>query len=73
MAGRRLATDWTLTAAGPTPGVSGPTGDPSVTGSAGDARARYALSESGPGGLRGVGVVVCGWDADRELGRAGVG
>ena len=29
--GTAVATDWTLTATGPTPGVSGPTGDPAVT------------------------------------------
>ena len=70
--GTALATDWTLTATGPTAGVSGPTGDPLVTGvpvSAGS----YALSESGPVGLCGLRVVVCGWDADGEFRRAGVG
>ena len=47
--GTAAATDWTLTAAGPTTGVSGPTGDPAVTArpvSAGS----YDLSESGPAG-----------------------
>ena len=44
-------------------GVSGPTGDPAVT-AAPVSAGSYDLSESGPVGLRGVGVVVCGWDAD---------
>ena len=51
--GTAVATEWTLTATGPTAGVSGPTGDPAVTGvpvSAGS----YDLSESGPVGLRGA-------------------
>jgi uncharacterized repeat protein (TIGR01451 family) len=48
--GTAAATDWTLTAAGPTAGVSGPTGDPAVTDAAVDAGS-YALSESaGPAG-----------------------
>ena len=46
--GTAAATDWTLTAAGPTP-VSGPTGDPAVT-AAPVSAGSYDLSESGPAG-----------------------
>ena len=43
--GTALATDWTLSAAGPTPGVTGPTGDPAVT-AAPVSAGSYVLSES---------------------------
>ena len=42
------ATDWTLTAQGPTP-ISGPTGDPAVTGAVVKVGS-YSLGESGPSG-----------------------
>ena len=47
--GTAVATDWTLTATGPTTGVSGVTGDPAVTGAT-VAIGDYTLSESGPAG-----------------------
>ncbi|MCE1177668.1 MAG: DUF11 domain-containing protein, partial [Micrococcales bacterium] len=50
--GTSVPTDWTLTATGPTSGVSGATDSPAVTGvtvNAGD----YTLSESGPAGYTG--------------------
>jgi len=53
--GGGVPADWTLTAAGPTPGVSGVTGSDEVTGvvvSSGD----YLLSESGPAGYDGTWV-----------------
>ena len=55
--GTAAATDWTLTAAGPTAGVTGPTGDPAVTGAAVSCR-RLRPVGVGPGGLRGLRVVV---------------
>ena len=70
--GTALDTAWTLTATGPTAGVSGPTGDPAVTGvpvSAGS----YVLSESGPVGLCRVGMELCRWDADGEFRRTCLG
>ena len=48
-AGTTVATDWTLTATGPTAGVSGAVGDPEVTAVLVDA-GLYTLSESGPSG-----------------------
>ncbi|MBO3088857.1 DUF7927 domain-containing protein [Cellulomonas dongxiuzhuiae] len=50
--GTAVATDWTLTATGPTAGVTGTTGDPAVT-SATVAVGDYTLSESGLGGYEG--------------------
>ncbi|MBD7917157.1 VWA domain-containing protein [Cellulomonas sp. Sa3CUA2] len=47
--GTAAATDWTLTATGPTTGVTGVTGDPAVTG-AQVAVGSYALTEAGPAG-----------------------
>ena len=47
--GTAVATDWTLTATGPTAGVSGATGSPAVT-QATVAIGDYTLSESGPAG-----------------------
>ncbi|WP_370618096.1 hypothetical protein [Mumia sp. Pv 4-285] len=47
--GTAEATEWTLSAVGPTTGITGPTGSPTVTNvtvSAGS----YALAETGPGG-----------------------
>ncbi len=55
--GTAAATDWTLSAAGPTAGVTGPTGDPAVTAAA-VAAGTYDLSESGPVGYAASGVVV---------------
>ncbi|GAA3617811.1 hypothetical protein GCM10022236_20050 [Microlunatus ginsengisoli] len=52
------ATDWTLTASGPTPGISGSMGDPAVTGATVDA-GDYTLSESGPSGYT-AGAWSCG-------------
>ena len=56
--GTAAATDWTLTAAGPTAGVSGPTGDPAVTAAA-VAAGTYDLSESGP-----VGYAASAWSCE---------
>jgi hypothetical protein len=47
--GTAVPTAWTLTAAGPTPNISGATGSPAVT-SAPVSAGTYTLSETGPGG-----------------------
>jgi uncharacterized repeat protein (TIGR01451 family) len=57
--GAAVDTDWTLTATGPTPGVSGVEGDASITNAA-VAAGLYTLSETGPAGYSTTGWVCTG-------------
>ncbi len=63
--GTEPATAWTLSADGPTAGVSGPTGDPKVTGAV-VLPGSYQLAEQGPAGYD-----ASGWDC-RAAGGAAV-
>ena len=69
--GTALVTDWTLSAAGPTP-ISGVTGTAAVTLVPVNV-GNYDLSESGPAGLCRVAVGVYRGDADGEFRRTRVG
>ena len=63
--GAATPNQWTLSATGPTGGISGPTGSGSVTGVAVEPRDVRSRRVERPGRLRRKLVVLHGWDAER--------